>query len=80
MQGDGNIHVNIMYDKRDADETNRANEAVKELFSATLSLNGTISGEHGIGITKAPYLKMEIGDLGVEVMKKIKNPLTRTIS
>lgn len=70
--GDGNIHVNIMYDKKDADETNRANDAVKDIFSATLSLNGTISGEHGIGITKAPYLKMELGELGVDVMKRIK--------
>jgi glycolate oxidase len=35
-------------------------------------MGGTISGEHGIGVTKAPYLKMELGDLGVEIMKRIK--------
>ena len=47
--------------------------AVKEIFEAALDLGGTLSGEHGIGITKAPYLAMELGDMGVEVMKRIKN-------
>ena len=70
--GDGNIHVNIMIDNRKEEEVNRAHEAVKEIFQATLAMGGTISGEHGIGITKAPYLKMELGDLEVEVMKRIK--------
>jgi glycolate oxidase len=70
--GDGNIHVNIMIDKRREEEVNRAHEAVKDIFQATLDLGGTISGEHGIGVTKAPYLRMELGDLGVEVMKRIK--------
>ncbi|MEW6616214.1 MAG: FAD-linked oxidase C-terminal domain-containing protein [Thermodesulfobacteriota bacterium] len=70
--GDGNIHVNIMIDKRREEEVNRAHEAVKEIFQATLDLGGTISGEHGIGVTKAPYLRMELGDLGVEVMRRIK--------
>ncbi|MFH1626460.1 MAG: FAD-linked oxidase C-terminal domain-containing protein [Pseudomonadota bacterium] len=70
--GDGNIHVNIMIDKKREEDLNRAHEAVKEIFQATLELGGTISGEHGVGITKAPYLKMELGDLGVEVMKRIK--------
>ncbi|MFA4910152.1 MAG: FAD-linked oxidase C-terminal domain-containing protein [Desulfobacteria bacterium] len=70
--GDGNIHVNIMIDKRKEEEVNRAHEAVKEIFQAVLDMGGTISGEHGIGVTKAPYLKMELGDLGVEIMKRIK--------
>ena len=70
--GDGNIHVNIMIDKRKEEDVSRAHEAVKEIFQATLTMGGTISGEHGIGITKAPYLRMELGDLGVEIMKRIK--------
>jgi glycolate oxidase len=70
--GDGNIHVNIMIDKNSEQEVDRANKAVKEIFQATLDLGGTLSGEHGIGITKAPYINMELGDLGVQVMKKIK--------
>ncbi len=70
--GDGNIHVNIMIDKKKEEEVNRAEAAVREIFQATLDLGGTISGEHGIGITKAPYLKMELGDLGVDIMKRVK--------
>lgn len=70
--GDGNIHVNILIDKKKPGEEERAQEAVKEIFAATLELGGTISGEHGIGITKAPYIAMELGDMGLEVMKRIK--------
>jgi glycolate oxidase len=70
--GDGNIHVNVMIDKRRPGEEERAHAAVKEIFQATLDLGGTLSGEHGIGITKAPYIFMELGDMGLEVMKRIK--------
>jgi glycolate oxidase len=70
--GDGNIHVNVMIDKRRPGEEDRAHAAVEEIFAATLDLGGTLSGEHGIGITKAPYIAMEVGDMGLEVMKRIK--------
>jgi len=70
--GDGNIHVNVLIDRQKAGEEERAHEAVKEIFAATLELGGTISGEHGIGITKAPYIAMELGDMGLEIMKRIK--------
>ena len=70
--GDGNIHVNLMIDGKNDEEVNKAKEAVKEIFQATLDLGGTLSGEHGIGITKAPYLVMEVGESGVEIMKRIK--------
>jgi glycolate oxidase len=70
--GDGNIHVNVMIDRRKPGEEDRARAAVKDIFEAALDLGGTLSGEHGIGITKAPYLAMELGDMGVEVMKRIK--------
>ena len=70
--GDGNIHVNVLIDKRKPGEEERSHAAVKEIFGAALDLGGTLSGEHGIGITKAPYLAMELGDMGVEVMKRIK--------
>ncbi|MBW1722965.1 MAG: FAD-binding protein, partial [Deltaproteobacteria bacterium] len=53
--GDGNLHVNIMYDKDKEGESERAELAVKDLFRHTLKMGGTISGEHGIGLTKAPY-------------------------
>ena len=70
--GDGNIHVNLMLSGTDEEERRRADEAVTEIFRKTVELGGTISGEHGIGISKAPYLDMEVGPLGVSVMKRLK--------
>jgi glycolate oxidase len=71
--GDGNIHVNVMISGTDEEERRRADEAVSEIFGKTVALGGTISGEHGIGIAKAPFLEMEVGPLGVSVMKRLKN-------
>lgn len=70
--GDGNLHVNIMTDKSDPEEYRRGMAVVKRLFEITLSYKGAISGEHGIGITKAPYLDMEIKNKEMELMKGIK--------
>lgn len=70
--GDGNVHVNVMISGTDEDERRRADEAVAEVFRKTVALGGTISGEHGIGIAKAPFLEMEVGPLGVSVMKRLK--------
>lgn len=70
--GEGNLHVNVMTDINDRDEYKRAQNAVDEIFKATLKLNGSITGEHGIGITKSRYLKMEMGDKAVEIMHGIK--------
>ncbi|MFH2220432.1 MAG: FAD-linked oxidase C-terminal domain-containing protein [Pseudomonadota bacterium] len=70
--GDGNIHFNIMLDKKIDAERAKAEAAVGALFDYTLKLGGTISGEHGVGITKAPYLEKEIGRVELELMKKIK--------
>ncbi len=70
--GDGNIHFNIMLDKKNSEELNKAEKAVEAMFDYTLKLGGTISGEHGIGITKAPYLPKEIGPVELGIMKKIK--------
>ena len=70
--GDGNIHCNIMYNKADENESKRAKKAVDELFNATLSLGGTITGEHGVGITKKKYLAQEVGATQIELMKGIK--------
>lgn len=71
--GDGNIHVNIMISGTDEDETRRAQEAVEETFRKAVEVGGTISGEHGVGISKAPFLEMEVGPLGVAVMKRLKD-------
>ena len=71
--GDGNIHCNIMYDKRDAQQCRKAQKAVDGLFDQTLKLGGTITGEHGVGITKKKYLTKEIGPVEIALMKQIKH-------
>jgi len=70
--GDGNIHVNIMLDRDAAGQVEAAEAVVKELFREVIRLGGTITGEHGIGVTKAPYLEMEISRPGIELMQRIK--------
>jgi glycolate oxidase len=70
--GDGNLHVNVMLDKRNRDEVRRAEAMVTELFEVTMKLNGTISGEHGIGITKMEYLPGQLGPDGIRVQDDIK--------
>lgn len=70
--GDGNIHCNIMYDKRNREESALADRAVDELFKYTLELGGTITGEHGVGITKIKYFPFETGQIEIDIMKKIK--------
>jgi glycolate dehydrogenase FAD-linked subunit len=70
--GDGNIHVNVMTDLRDNLKRERAETAVGEVFRLVLSLDGTISGEHGVGLTKAPYLELELSRTEIELMKRVK--------
>jgi glycolate oxidase len=70
--GDGNIHFNIMLDKKNDEEMKKAWKVIEDLFDYTVELGGTISGEHGIGITKAAYMPKEIGRDEIELMKKIK--------
>lgn len=71
--GDGNIHVNIMLDKNIPQEAQQANIAKQLLFAEVLRLGGTLSGEHGIGLTKAAYLPMELDPPTMELMLQIKN-------
>jgi len=70
--GDGNIHVNIMVDKNNKEEYTKGVALVKQVFQETLELGGTLSGEHGVGLTKAPYIGMEISGTGLSIMKSIK--------
>ena len=70
--GDGNIHVNIMLDKTISKEKENAEHVVKEVFQKTIEMNGTITGEHGVGITKSPYLEMEISRPALDLMSRIK--------
>jgi len=70
--GDGNIHVNILADKDNEEEYKKALDLVEKVFHATISLGGSISGEHGIGYTKAPYIGMEIKKRELDLMRGIK--------
>ena len=70
--GDGNIHVNFVVDKEDEAAIERARRCVSETFRLSVELGGTISGEHGIGYVKAPYLDYAIDRPTLEVMKGIK--------
>ena len=73
--GDGNIHVNFMCDRADAQAVARARAAVRDTFAAAIELQGTISGEHGIGYVKAPYMEMAVTRTTLETMKQIKRAL-----
>ena len=70
--GDGNLHVNFLYDKASPEEERRAEEAVDEVFELALSYNGSITGEHGVGLTKRKFLKWQFGEVGYELLKGIK--------
>jgi glycolate oxidase len=70
--GDGNIHVNIMVDAEDADAVRRAHTAQRRLFEGVVGLEGSISGEHGIGYTKAPFLSLELSPEVIAVSRRVK--------
>lgn len=70
--GDGNLHVNIMLDRSDEKQSAAAQRAVEALFDETIRLGGTISGEHGVGISKAAYLHKEVGPAEIKLMQALK--------
>ena len=76
--GDGNIHVTVICDPRVPGERERAEAAAAEIFDVTLGLGGSLSGEHGIGTTKLPYLERQLGSEGMAVMRRIKESLDPT--
>ncbi|MCX8034055.1 MAG: FAD-binding protein [Thermodesulfovibrio sp.] len=73
--GDGNLHPTILVDPTDKDEMDRLHKAVDEIFEKALSLGGTLSGEHGIGVAKLKYLRSEIGRSGIDTIRRIKQAL-----
>lgn len=70
--GDGNVHVNLTAMEKNDAVKEAARKAFYEIFELTLSLNGTISGEHGIGITKKPYIGMELSSESIRIQREIK--------
>lgn len=70
--GDGNVHTNVMVDKDNEDEVKKGYATIEEIFKITVDLGGTLSGEHGIGISKAPYMKLAFSDAEMELFRAIK--------
>ncbi|TCP30981.1 glycolate oxidase [Scopulibacillus darangshiensis] len=70
--GDGNLHPTCMTDVRDKDELKRVEKAFEEIFAKAIELGGTITGEHGVGEMKSPYLEWKLGREGIEAMRGLK--------
>jgi glycolate oxidase len=73
--GDGNLHPNILFDRRQPGQWEKAEKMVKEVFAASMAAGGTLSGEHGVGVLKRPYLEEALGPLSIEIQRKIKQAL-----
>jgi len=73
--GDGNLHVNLMYDEENAEETTRAVAALKELMSRVIELGGAISGEHGVGLAKTPFVREQFNQAEWSAMLAVKQAL-----
>jgi glycolate oxidase len=73
--GDGNLHPNILCDRRDPEEMERVTGAAREIFEAACALGGTLSGEHGIGLLKKQFLETDLGPEAISLMHRIKNAI-----
>jgi glycolate oxidase len=73
--GDGNLHPNILCDRRDAEEMIRVTGAAREIFEAAIDLGGTLSGEHGIGLLKKQFMELDLGPDAIALMRRIKNAI-----
>jgi glycolate dehydrogenase FAD-linked subunit len=73
--GDGNLHPNILCDRRDAEEMVRVTAAAREIFEAAIDLGGTLSGEHGIGLLKKQFMELDLGADAIALMRRIKDAI-----
>ncbi len=73
--GDGNLHPTFLTDERDAAEMARVHDALDLIATRTLELGGTITGEHGVGLAKKPWLRQQMGDASFELMRTLKRTL-----
>jgi len=71
--GDGNLHPNILFDKRDPEQWAKVEKMVAEEFAIALELGGTLSGEHGVGTLKRPYMERALGTISLGIQKQIKH-------
>lgn len=70
--GDGNIHPRIMYNRSNADERRKVASVAEEIFQLSCSLGGTLTGEHGVGLAKAPFMALEHDQAAMELMRSLK--------
>lgn len=70
--GNGNIHVNLLYDTQDAEQERNARPCLARVFDLVVGLNGTLSGEHGVGQEKRDYITKEIDPVTLDLMRRIK--------
>ena len=70
--GDGNIHVNVMVDGSDEEQLRQGHEAIEEIFQMVVDMGGTLSGEHGIGTSKAPFMNIAFNEMELDLFKSIK--------
>ena len=73
--GDGNLHPNILFDKRDPAQWKKVEQMVAEEFEIALRLGGTLSGEHGVGALKRPFIENALGSVSIDIQKRIKAAL-----
>jgi len=73
--GDGNLHPNILADRRDPVEMERVEKAIAAIFEASVKLGGTLSGEHGIGLSKQPFLRLALSPEAIQLMQDVKRAL-----
>ena len=74
-EGDGNLHPTCTTDVRNSEEMKRVEQAFEDIFKKAVELGGTITGEHGVGEMKAPYLELKLGNAGIAAMKAVKQAL-----
>ena len=70
--GDGNLHPTFLVDERKEGEMEHVENAIKEIVEFAVKLGGTVTGEHGVGLAKKPYLLSMLGPVALDVMRRVK--------
>jgi glycolate oxidase len=70
--GDGNLHPTFLTNETNKEEMHRVEEAMKEIFARAIELGGTITGEHGVGLAKKSFLPKAVGELNIDLMRRVK--------
>ena len=73
--GDGNLHPTFLTDERNEAEMHRVHQALEEIVDETIKLGGTVTGEHGVGVAKKPFLQRQLGDQSYELLRLVKRSL-----